>query len=918
MTRVTFGVAASAFVAIQSLQQTATDFASEYPLASKHVFKSFYVDDCLAGAESTEEAVQLQQQLRSLLLKGGFDLRKWRSSSSEVMQSIPTDLHELIPVKEFLEEATIDSPKALGVHWDSSRDVLQVSIGTLSPLKQCTKRSVISDIAKTFDVLGWFAPATILMKILFQHLWEIKLEWDEEVPRNIQKMHHEWKQQLPLLKDIAVNRCYFRPGCSVVKTELHGFSDASEDAYAAVIYLRAVYDKGPPSLSLIIAKTKVAPLKKQSIPRLELCGAQLLAKLLTKVRMSLKVDLGNTYAWSDSTIVLHWLDGNPKRYKTFVGNRISTILELLPTRCWNHVPTNSNPADCASRGLMPKNLFSYSLWWDGPKWLLMEPPQLPPQPFSHSTKGDSEIKAVCHSVHVNEIWIEDKYSSYTHLVRITAWILRFSKNVRARKTGTSCLNSPSLTVIELKAAEIFLHLASQNRSFEDERQKLLSGVLLKSSSPLLSLNPSIDSDGLLRVGGRLNNSALSYSQRHPIILERKDVLTVLMVRSKHICLLHAGITLLLSALSNSFHIIGARRLVRSVCRSCVTCRKVSAKTECHMMGQLPAQRVCPNAPFSVTGIDFAGHLIIKKGHTRKPVLVKTYVCIFVCLSTKATHLETVSDLTTDAFIAALKRFIARRGLPNEVYSDNGSNFVGASNDLKSLYSFFSKDSTQNSLSDFVSSQRIVWHFNPERAPHFGGLWEAAVKSMKYHLKRVVGQQKFTFEEFNTLLCQVEACMNSRPLLPLNTHSDDGIEVLTPGHFIIGRSLQTLPSLDLTSQRLPLLKRWSLCQALLQHWWQRWSKEYLQQLQRIIKWKIPSRNIQPGDIVFVKEDCLMATQWQMAKIITTSPGRDGYTRVVTLKTKNGVYKRPVTKLVLLVPTQNSKGMMSFGGRNVKDT
>ena len=184
------------------------------------------------------------------------------------MQSIPTDLHESIPVKEFLEEATVDSLKALGIHWDSSRDVLQVSIGTHSPLKQCTKRSVISDIAKTFDVLGWFAPATILMKIQFQHLWEIKLEWDEEVPHNIQEMHHEWKQQLPFLKDIVVNRCYFRHGCSVVKTELHGFSDASEDAYAAVIYLRAVYDMGPPSLSLIIAKTKVAPLKKQSIPRL--------------------------------------------------------------------------------------------------------------------------------------------------------------------------------------------------------------------------------------------------------------------------------------------------------------------------------------------------------------------------------------------------------------------------------------------------------------------------------------------------------------------------------------------------------------------------------------------------------------------------------------------------------------------------
>ncbi len=146
------------------------------------LFSSFYVDDCLAGADSTQEAIQLQQQLRSLLLKGGFDLRKWRSSSSEVMQSIPTELHEAIPVKEFLEDTTADSPKALGVHWDSSRDVLQVSIGTLCPIKI----NVISDIARTFDILGWFAPATILMKILFQHLWEIKLEWDEEVPSNIQ------------------------------------------------------------------------------------------------------------------------------------------------------------------------------------------------------------------------------------------------------------------------------------------------------------------------------------------------------------------------------------------------------------------------------------------------------------------------------------------------------------------------------------------------------------------------------------------------------------------------------------------------------------------------------------------------------------------------------------------------------------
>ena len=169
MTHVTFGVAASAFVAIQALQQTAIDFESGYPVASKHVFSSFCVDDCLAGADSPQEAIQLHRQLMNLLHKGGFDLRKWRSSSAEVMESIPTDLHKSVPVKE-LVDVNSDSPKALRVYWDSSSDVLHVSFGTLSSFQLCTKRNVVSDIAKTFDVLGWFAPSTILMKILFQHL----------------------------------------------------------------------------------------------------------------------------------------------------------------------------------------------------------------------------------------------------------------------------------------------------------------------------------------------------------------------------------------------------------------------------------------------------------------------------------------------------------------------------------------------------------------------------------------------------------------------------------------------------------------------------------------------------------------------------------------------------------------------------
>ena len=295
MTRVTLGVAASPYAAVQALQQTATDFGQNYPLANSHLFQSFYVDDCLTGADSPQ--VKLQQQL---LLQGGFDLCKWRSSSSEVMQVIPEDLHEQSQLKSIADDSTIQPQKALGMHWDAFKDCLFISVGSLNQ-QTTTKRSLVSDIARTFDVLGWLSPAMILMKILFQHLWELKLEWDEEVPHDLQQKHLLWRNQLPLLKDFPFNRS----GDTILNSELHGFSDASEDAYSAVVYLRTTYDTGTPTMALVAAKTKVAPLKWQSIPRLELCGAQLLAKLLTKVRNALNIDLNHVFAWSDSTIVLH-------------------------------------------------------------------------------------------------------------------------------------------------------------------------------------------------------------------------------------------------------------------------------------------------------------------------------------------------------------------------------------------------------------------------------------------------------------------------------------------------------------------------------------------------------------------------------------------------------------------------------------
>ena len=348
MTRVTFGVAASSYVAVQTLQQTAHDFGHLFPEAKNHVLSSFYVDDCLAGADSTQEAMKLHSQLRDLLLKGGFDLKKWRSSSSDVMNHIDTSLHDPSELTPLTEDSSTHQ-KTLGMVWNSKADLLYVSIGDSKQFAS-TKCGVISDIARTFDILGWICPSTILMKVLFQSLWELKLDWDEEIPAELQSKYARWKKQLALFKDRPFPRCYFRSSSAKLHVQLHGFSDASEVAYSAVVYVSATYDDGPPTVTLVSAKSKVAPLKRLSIPHLELCGTYLLAKLLALVRKALDIKLDSVYAWCDSTIVIHWLDGSPRRFKTFVGNHVAKILTLLPASTWNHVPNRHKPSRLCFKG----------------------------------------------------------------------------------------------------------------------------------------------------------------------------------------------------------------------------------------------------------------------------------------------------------------------------------------------------------------------------------------------------------------------------------------------------------------------------------------------------------------------------------------------------------------------------------------
>ena len=896
MTRVTFGVSASSFAANMAVKQNASDFALDYPQAVEVVNDSFYVDDGLTGADSPKEAIDLQEQLQALFAKGGFLLRKWNSSDPTVLQHIPPELRDsqcmhLIPDSH-------EYVKTLGIEWNANADHFRLTIADLPPLEDVTKRILVSDIAKTFDALGWFSPSIIKVKILLQQLWESKVDWDDPIPTAIRDVWLKWRSELDVLSSKHIPRCYFSKETRIVSTELHGFCDASEQAYAAVVYLRMTDTDGNTQIALVTSKTKVAPIKRLTIPRLELCGAQLLAQLLHHVKQVFNLPLSRVFAWTDSTIVLNWLVGDPRRFKTYVGNRVSCIVELIGPDRWNHVQGAENPADCASRGLFPYELLHHKLWWNGPDWLRLPSSFWPHQPKPPQIEHSEEISLHTVAVEKAPIFPTDRYSSFTRVKRITAWVLRFVNGCRTKKTN----KSSSLSTQELQAAEAYWVTVVQQDHFAKELTAIKESQKLHNSSPLLSLRPILDSPGLLRVGGRECNSAAPFSSQHPIILHGKHPITRLIVHSEHSRLLHAGPTLLTCSLNRRYHITGCRKLIRSITRGCITCRRISAKPQAQLVGQLPIERVTPDLVFDKVGVDYAGPVYIKYGFVRKPTVVKAYICVFVSLSVKAVHLELVSDLTSDAFIACLRRFISRRGKPSLIWSDHGTNFVGAAREIRELVKFLETQKAQATISEFCSTQNIRWEFIPERAPHFGGLWEAAVKSFKIHLKRIVANVKLTFEEYTTVLTQVEACLNSRPLVSLLC-DDDGVEALTPGHFLIGRPIEALPDHSFSYRTLSLLRHWHLCQALVRQFWQRWSAEYVSSLRRFAKWHHPTRNLNVGDIVVLHEDNVVPTKWPLAKVIRVHAGKDGHVRVVTVKTSSGTYKRPITKIALLLPSES---------------
>nr|XP_040241612.2 uncharacterized protein LOC120961699 isoform X1 [Anopheles coluzzii]XP_049461104.1 uncharacterized protein LOC125906417 isoform X1 [Anopheles coluzzii]XP_049463243.1 uncharacterized protein LOC120950902 isoform X1 [Anopheles coluzzii]XP_049464286.1 uncharacterized protein LOC125907234 isoform X1 [Anopheles coluzzii] len=890
---VTYGLAPSSFLATRTLLQLVQDEGSNYPLASRAI-RNFYVDDFIGGASSVEEAIQLRSELTGMMLKGGFPLRKWTSNRLEVLQELDASQ---IGTKSSLQFDTDETIKALGVCWEPERDNLCFA-SSIKPLQlPSTKRSICSEIARLFDPLGLIAPVVVRAKIMMQQLWALSIGWDETVPESFGLKWKDFYEKLEILTCYRIERYCFALRSNV---QLHIFTDASESAYGSCVYARCEDAEGNIKISLLASKSRVAPLKRISLPRLELCGAVLGAHLYEHIAKAIQLPVQSVHFWSDSSITLHWIKAAPNTWKTYVANRVADIQQCTKGHTWRHVPGQQNPADLVSRGMTAPDFIKSSIWISGPAWLALPSNEWPTSEPLLPTGIEKETRllvAVASASPAVNPWFK-RWSSYSQLLHIIAYCKRFIKNLRL-KARTKPAGDPVsivLTPEQNEEAKAFLVKTAQDDAFRNEISALRNGQPIKKNSPIRNLNPFLDNQGVLRVGGRLNLADLPFQSKHPALLPKGHPFTRNIVVHYHWKLLHAGGRNLISNIREEFWPLDARRLVRSITRECFRCFRSDPFIACQRIGQLPASRVTPSRPFSNVGIDYAGPFYLKPVH-RRAAACKAYLCLFVCFATKAVHLELVCDLSTSAFLAALRRFIARRGKPCHIHSDNGKNFEGASNEITELASLIARKEEEQQVNEFCTSQGISWHFNPPRAPHFGGLWESAVKVAKRHLYRILGASRLSFEDLYTILTQIEAVMNSRPLLPLSENPDE-LAALTPGHFLIGTSMQALPEPNLCDVPLNRLEHYWKLQAYVQRFWVHWKGEYLQELQKDTVGHEQNPQFTIGRMVILIDELLPATRWPLARIVETHAGRDGITRVVSVRTSKGIYKRPITKICLL--------------------
>ncbi|UYV60356.1 hypothetical protein LAZ67_1000938 [Cordylochernes scorpioides] len=839
-TRVVFGLTCSPFILAAVLKYHLESIVDDRKSVADVLKRSFYVDNLVFSVDEPDELERIREVANDIMDEAKMTLREWEYGGSKILEN-----------KE-------DS-RVLGLYWNKERDTLRCHIPQdTTKYGEVTKRTLLSNLQKFFDPLGFYQPIFLIPKLLMQRAWLLKLGWDQPLPTDIQQEFKKWSEELDHVKKLEFPR-YARVTRSE-NLELHVFGDASKRAYATVVFLRSVQD-GIVHISLLAAKTRVAPLKSITIPRLELLACLLSARLATSIVRALARPI-KTIFWSDSSTALSWIS-TKHEWSIFVSNRVNEIRSSTNIDDWRFVPGTLNPADLPSRGCYAPQ-FILSKWWEGPQWLRESEDKWPKQkpiPNEEQVLEEKKGTVVQNTIVQNRtFWYISKFSSYKANLRVLAWVLRFIKILKREE-----IQGKTLSMHEVVQAEkVLIRLV--------QRDSLGKGQISH-------LKTKVQSDGLMYIETKLLYDQSPEEFRKPVLLPCDHPITEQLIRETHLNNCHAGVHFLLSKLREKFWILKARKTIKRVVRGCIICRRHAEKANTIPCAPLPKDRLFMGRPFEVTGVDLMGPLYLKNGQ-------KIWITLFTCAVYRAVHLELVEGLDATNFIMALERFIHRRGRPVKIYSDNGTNFKRTNRLFTNL--------NWDKIARYSCDKQIRWIFIPPSAPWWGGWWERLVRLVKDLLRRTLGTKRVNYVQLETLICHVEAIINTRPLTYISETEDDLIPI-TPQMFI----QNNFGSFDESHELSPdnTRQHFRKLQQIKKELKERFHKEYLAMLVQKGN-ETEGRRFLPGEVVLIGRDDQKRIFWPLGRILELYPGKDGRERVARVRTATGEFVRPLKRLFSL--------------------
>ena len=908
--RVIFGLKPSPFLLgatiLHHLEKYDPDSAAVRILRQKR-----YVDDVIAGGDTADGLFGPVCDAKQICHEAGLPLGKFRSNSLELRQRLLAVDSNSSVVDE------VGNSKMFGLIWDCQQDVIGFDVRAILEYREATKqfktkRFILRTSLMLYDRMGLIAPITVAPGILQQKCLMRGLSFDSELPPDLCSEWEKWCEGLPLLSDFTVKRWIFSSPPIDGVYDLHVFCDASELGFGAVAYVLG-QDSIP---QLVISKARVAPLRRLTLARLELMALLIGARLANYLVSSLSAFQFRIHVWSDSKVALAWLQIPAYNLQTWVANRVEETRDLVPTDSFHHCRGVDNPADLCSRGAMVPDLLSSELWWKGPSWLPKWTADQLPASGQDELSSDEQsavaqekkkvpgvVVAVAVANSSFTLWAQ-KFDALHKLLRVTAYIHRFIFNFfnrTERRTG-------ALTAEEIRLAKVWWVKRVQNETYAADFRLLKVNKRPVEPSTLVGIGGAlvIDTDGLIKMGGR--TLASGEPPNLLPILPGNHPFTKLIIIDAHVTLCHAWSGDTFNQLLQLYHLVPGRRAVVETLKKCLVCRRLMGKSYNQPPGSLPAFRCTPGEPFETVGIDFAGPLFVKVEGSQSR---KVYFCLFTCARSRAIHLELVRDLSAAKFMLALDRFVSRRGLCREIYSDNAKTFIKASKELRSA---FVNLRGHPDIQGYLGKKGIMWKFIPERAPWWGGFWERAVQTVKRLLRKTLGQTCLMEDELETRIVKVEAVVNSRPLTYVYSDARDP-EPLTPSHLLIGRRLNLLP--PLCSQQVTNAD-WSAdelrdCAVSRDNWadsfWKLYRAEYMHSLRLPLKGTNQPVEVKVGDVVHVEEENAPRLTWLLGRVVSVCRSPiDGVVRAAYVQVPKGkILRRSVNHLYPMeVPDKSELG------------